>query len=271
MKENRMNTIRRIKHVLAGGLLAAAVLGATAGSAAAAADTKQKNANLTIMLHETAEQNGVLTYDLNVRNLGDGPAIVTHIAVPYDASALQVLSAEFDQDDAWVVASGAGGLAIQTGRIDSGGDTLHATLRFAALKNGAELTQPASISWRDDDDDGSATSNRPVEKAASYALGVQQDGRDIVFSSDIFVPNELVNFWYTTASGQSIEAEVKNGYLVDADTTDKDDQGADYLGANESGALSVRVDTRKLAKGSYTLTARGSSSGLIAVAGFEVR
>jgi hypothetical protein len=79
-------------------------------------------------------------------------------------------------------------LEISAGKIGSGGGTLQATLRFAALKPGAELTTPATVRWSDEEDGGRSISNRPNLASTSQALSVSAAGGDYVFSADVFAP-----------------------------------------------------------------------------------
>ena len=68
-----------------------------------------------------------------------------------------------------------------------------------------------------------------------------------------------------------VAAEIKNGYVIDAASTDEKDKGADYARADDTGSVSVRLATKGLSPGGYTLVARGNSGGLIAVGAFQVK
>ena len=273
-----MNAFLRVKQLLISGTLAATVLAVSVGGVAAAPRDEDKNADIKITVQKSADQNGVLSYNLDLRNDGDGPATSTRIALPFDAAALQLVGTEFSKADAWVSKVEGNALEIRTGKIGSGGDTLHATLRFAALRAGTELSEPASISWHDADAGGHAVSNWPNRSAAPtaahnglYTLRVSAEGSDYVFSADIFAPNEPITFWYNTPNGRVVASEIKRGYVIDAASTDEDEQGADYAGANADGVVSVRMSTRGLSAGRYSLVARGNAGGMIAVGAFEVK
>src|SRR5262245_19247076 len=265
-----MNTLWRIKQALVAGTLAAVVLGGV-GSAAAAQRSDDKNADVKIEVMKNADQGSLLSYSLNLRNEGGGPAHDTQIDLPFDGAALQLVSTEFSKPDAWVTQIGSSGLEISAGKIGSGGGTLHATLRFAALKPGAELTAPATVRWSDEDEGGRSISNRPNLAGTSQALSVSAAGGDYIFSADVFAPGEHVTFWYNTPDGAVVAAEIKNGYVIDAASTDEKDNGADYVRADGNGSVSVRLATKGLAPGGYTLVARGNSGGLIAVGAFQVK
>jgi hypothetical protein len=265
-----MHTWTRIKQAMVAGTLAAMVLGGV-GSAAAAARSDDKNADVKIEVLKSADQGGVLSYSLNLRNEGGGPARDTHVDLPFDGAALQLVSTEFSKADAWVTEIGANGLEISAGKIGSGGGALHATLRFAALKAGAELTAPATVRWSDEEEGGRSISNRPNLGSAVQALSVHAEGGDYVFTADVFAPGEHITFWYNTPDGAVVAAEIKNGYVIDAASTDAKDNGADYARADSNGSVSVRLATKRLAPGGYTLVARGNSGGLIAVGAFQVK
>lgn len=61
---------------------------------------------------------------------------------------------------------------------------------------------------------------------------------------------------------------VVNGALAPEPRSDDDEDQdyADYVTANASGALTVNLDTGALRRGTHTLAARGSWSGVIAAA-----
>jgi hypothetical protein len=265
-----MNRVWRVKQALAAGTLAAVVLGGV-GSAAAAERPDDKNADVKIEVLKSADQSGVLSYSLNLRNEGGGPARDTRVELPFDGAALQLVSTQFSNADAWVTEIGSGGLEISAGKIGSGGGALQATLRFAALKPGAELTAPATVRWSDEDEGGHSISNRPNLAGISQSLSVSAAGADYIFSTDVFAPGEHVTFWYNTPGGAVVAAEIKNGYVIDAASTDEKDNGADYVRADENGSVSVRLSTKGLAPGGYTLVARGNSGGLTAVGAFQVK
>jgi hypothetical protein len=265
-----MRTLWRIKQAMVAGTLAAMVLGGV-GSAAAAGRSDDKNADVKITVLKSADQSGLLSYSLDLRNEGGGPAHDTHVDLPFDEAALQLVSTEFSTADAWVSAIGSNGLEINAGKIGSGGGALHATLRFAALKSGAELTAPATVHWSDEDEGGRSISNRPNLGNATQALHVSAEGGDYVFSTDVFAPGEHVTIWYNTPDGAVVATEIKDGYVVDASSTDEKDNGADYTRADDKGVASVRLATKGLARGSYTLVARGNWGGLIAIGAFEVK
>jgi hypothetical protein len=271
-----MNTLLRVKQLLISGTLAATVLGVGVGGAAAAVRDDQKSADIKISVQKSADQSGVLSYSLDLRNDGKGPATSSLIELPFDASALQLVSTEFSKADAWVSKVDGSEIEISIGKIGSGGDTLHATLRFAALQADAALSAPALVHWNDENGGGNASSNWPNRSAAPsgiYALSVSAAGSDYAFSADIFAPNEQVTFWYNTPNGQVVQSEIKDGYVVAAGSTDdeEDEEGASFAGANTDGVVSVRIDTRELSAGRYSLVARGNSGGLVAVGVFDVK
>jgi hypothetical protein len=246
------------------------------GGVAAAARDDQKSADITISVQKSADQAGTLTYSLDLRNDGKGPATSSLIELPFDAAALQLVSTEFSKPDAWVSKVDGSEIEISAGRIGSGGDSLRATLHFAALQADAALSAPAQVRWNDENGGGRTTSNWPNRNVAPggiSALSVSTAGSDYVFSSDIFAPGEPVTFWYNTPGGEVVPSEIKDGYVVAAASTDDDEgeQGASFAGANTDGVVSVRLSTRGLSAGRYSLVARGNSGGQVAVGAFEVK
>ncbi len=125
-----MNTLLRVKQLLISGTLAATVLGVGVGGAAAAVRDDQKSADVKISVQKSADQSGVLSYSLDLRNDGKGPASGSLIELPFDASALQLVSTEFSKADAWVSKVDGSEIEISIGKIGSGGDTLQPKIRF---------------------------------------------------------------------------------------------------------------------------------------------
>jgi hypothetical protein len=87
-----------------------------------------------------------------------------------------------------------------------------------------------------------------------------------------------VFFWFNAPDGRVIGARVQRGKLISADLADQKyrddssyDRGSEYAIANDQGVIAVDLSTDGLVPGTYTLVAHGNSSGLDAVATFQVR
>jgi hypothetical protein len=266
--------------VFAGALSAALIGGLSAGPAEAAA---RKNSNVGVAIQRSAvAADGTLDYTVTVVSSGELAVKRVIVTVPFDASALQPVSGAL-QSDAGQVTLGASAVEIRTGVLAGDGDSAQATLRFRDLPGhaGAGLTQRASFSWSASDVNGSGISNLPVAGQAS--LAVTSEGRDLVFEGSVFGSNEGITYWYNTPSGSVVAMRIRDGYLLDGNYVDarkdahtrnnkpgKYDEGSDHMFADAAGTVSVRFSTAGLAPGAYTVVARGTTSGLIAVGAFEI-
>jgi hypothetical protein len=109
----------------------------------------------------------ILTYTIKATNRGDGWAHYTTITVPFDAATLTLLDVQFSGTPAWVAVSEAGSFEIRTERLNSGGGTTTATLRFArqpGAATNAALAGRLSYAWQDD---AGAATCRPTHHSHS--------------------------------------------------------------------------------------------------------
>jgi hypothetical protein len=211
----------------------------------------------------------ILTYTIKATNRGDGWAHYAKITVPFDAAALKLLDVQFSGTPAWVAASEAGSFEIRTERLNSGGGATTATLRFArqpGAATNAALADRLSYAWRDNAGGGRGRSNLPADAPQPfYPLAHREVAGKHSFSSNLFLPGEPVVFWYQTPSGSTVATEVKRDLIIDAASTNADDQGSNYVLADADGAFDLRFSTGDLSPGEYMMVARGDISGLTAV------
>lgn len=194
----------------------------------------------------------VAVYTLTFLNHGPGQALDTTLVMPFDPAALRIIDARFSQPGAWVSNLLRDSLTIRSGEIQSGGGAVVATIRFAlaaSAQESATFGAPLAFHWRDPAGGGSGRSNRPVvvddAGIATVPLtitpgsGAPQALR--LVQSDVFVPGEVVAFWLDTPQGTL---------------------ALGHKAADADGAISVSIDPRSLASGSYTVVAYGHWSAL---------
>jgi hypothetical protein len=262
----------------------AIALAATGGAGQAAAASKHNTDIGVGIRQDLVNPDGSLTYTITAVN--DGADLVKNvtITVPFDAGALQPVDWALSQQVGAVSASTPGAIEIKTGALGGNGDSRQATLRFRALAghSGAGLAERASYTWNDGEGTHRGVSNLPV--AAQTILNIGTEGKVATITSAAFGTNEPVTFWYNAPDGRVVGMRIRNGYLLDADivaakkaANDRKahhgvyDQGAPNVFADEQGNVSVQLSTTDLARGSYTIVARGNTSGLIAVGTVDVR
>lgn len=255
------------------------------GIAPASAQTTQptprprypKGANVTVVQRATpnitVRPGDTVTYTISVVNRGEGNAKNARLTLPFDPDQVELLDAQFSHTGAWVNLLEADYLTIETGRLDSAGGTVTATLRFRVLPGvpaGTHLGERISFTWNDDADNGKGRSNDPGLVVAGstveqpyYPLAVLPvsgpAGTNRVFSSDIFAPKEPVTFWYNTPTGQ----------IVELGPIDNDEHG--IVIANENGAAGLELPTAGLPPGTYSMVAYGNWTGFTAVGAFQVQ
>jgi hypothetical protein len=239
---------------------------------AAARPIDEDRAEVTVtVMQATPVSQDVLSYTIRVVNRGHGWARYAKVSVPYDATALKLKDVQFTGVPAWLTANNAGLFQIRTERLNSGGSTTIATVRFARLPGatGAVLTERLAYSWGDATAGGSGRSNLPFIPVAGqqYAmLKHEESGMLHLFSANTFVPGEPVVFWFHTPDGMVEEAEVHQlNEIVMASSTGEEDPGASYATADANGAINIRFRTSRMPAGPYTMVAHGYYSGLEAV------
>jgi hypothetical protein len=213
----------------------------------------------------TSARNGIVTYTIVASNNGRANSSNTFITLPFDPATVQVVDAVFSRPGAWVSRVSPNSLEIQTGRLESRGDVITATVRLRTLSaaaDGAQLGQRLSYFALDDDNGVLRYSN-----TTALTAGEADRHRDIVdlmvapeagpvgtkftFSSTLFAPGEPVTLWYNTP-----------------DNTVKAWKTAV---ANDEGVLSVVFDTARLPAGFYSMVARGNFTEIVSIVPFEVR
>jgi hypothetical protein len=271
------NTFRRraIQGLLAAAVAASALGGAGAASAATSGST-QLSVTIEALDNTASRDDGIDSYRLVVVNRGGDLAKGVTITLPFQPE-YRLAGASFTQNDAWVSRNGSGSAEIRIEEMRGVDDTAVGTLQFVSsgAASANALTSRVSARWSDGEDSYSTTSNLPLGGASlNYSSSGQSDGGlRYTFSGSSFAANEPVNFWYTNAAGASTALVVDEGVLVrqPADDDDDDDEDlAEYVGADDQGALSAGFSTSGLPSGSYTLAARGGWSGLVASISFVV-
>ncbi len=278
------NIAQAFKRFTIAGTVAITLVGLSGASSVAAASSARAPANVKVgILPSSPEDAGGLTaYTITTTNDGDNAASNVTIDVPFNSAALSFVGATFSQPSAWVSNITATGLEIKTGAVGGDGSVLKAILRFQALASDtSQAVQRLSFEWSDKLKGGHGISNLLPSAAMGgmYApLTISAAASGTTFSSDAFASNEGVFFWYNTPDGQVIQARVQRGKLINADLAERKyqddssyDRGSEYAITNDQGQVAVDLVTDGLAPGTYTLVAHGNSSGLNAVATFQVQ
>lgn len=257
--------------------LALGVGGATNASAATRV-VKDDRPDISVSIQAApAASANTLNYTITTLNTGKSPAKNATITLPFDTSKLRLDNVQFSRPGAWVSANGTDSVEIQTGRVNSGDDSVTATLFFTKLANDAAVTQQASYKWTGVfRGSGEGHSNTPVvsnDNLLNVAAINTPERQSYSFKSAIFVPGEAVVLWYNTPDGRAEQLEVKENRLREADLTKpgSDEEGSDYTLADDSGAIDLEMLTRGMAPGTYSIIARGAESGLSATGTFVVR
>lgn len=228
-----------------------------------AGNAQSKPAFVTVAQHPSpniAVQPGdTVTYTIAATNRGQGAASNVIVTMPFDPTTFHVLDAHFSRKEAWVSSIDAGALVFQTGRLDSSGDTVTATVRLIAqpeLATGTQLGERLTYRWADGHGGGSGQSNLPVLVAAVraddqpfYSLTTTVEESMRMFGSGVFAPNEPVALWYNTPDGRIVSVPQTH--------------------ADEKGAIRFTFDSTALSAGTYSMVARGAWSEITAVGTFH--
>jgi hypothetical protein len=267
-----MERMRRIYHAtrtaarwLVGLGLAA---GLTVALGAPQAMAAEAGSQVSIILEPQADTgsttDGVDTYRMVVVNRGGGQVKGLTITMPF-AAGYRLASAGFSQPDAWVSKLTDGTATIRVEELRGIDDTVVGTLRFTGTAESNALSERATAGWGVEGTSYTTRSNVPLPGVHPLTLGSAEGGLRTV-SGTTFAAGEPVNFWYTTAAGDSVPLVIVNRVLAPEPTDDDDEEQeyAEYVTANAGGALTSGIDTTALPQGTYTLAARGSWSGVIA-------
>jgi hypothetical protein len=253
-------------------ILALMLAGSVGINRAAARPVDENSAEVRVMIVQAPSTGeDILAYTIKTVNLGHGWAQNAKITVPFDEAVLKLLDVQFSGTPAWITKIEAGSFKIQTERLDSGGGTTTATVRFSWMPGAdrsAGLTERLTYTWRDNAEGGSGRSNLPLNTITGqpYAVLTHRDTAEgHFFSSNIFLPDEPVVFWYHTPSGDVVATEVHHGVVVDAASTGEEDVGAEAASADADGMVDVEFATEDLPAGTYIMVARGDISGFTAV------
>jgi hypothetical protein len=231
---------------------------------AVAGETQQVSIVIEPQGDTLSTTDGVDSYRLVVVNRRGGQIKGLTITMPF-GSGYRLTSASFNQSDAWVNKLTDNVATLRVEELRGVDDTVIGTLQFTGSVGGNALGERATATWGGDGTSYSTRSNVPLPGVHSLTLGSAAGGL-VSVSGATFAAGEQVNFWYTTAVGDSVPLVVVNGALAPEPRSDDDEDQdyADYVTANASGALTVNIDTGALPRGTHTLAARGSWSGVIA-------
>jgi hypothetical protein len=261
--------------------LTLASLGGAQGVAAASSSRAPASVKVGILPSTPEDAAGLTAYTITASNDGENAAGEVTINVPYDSAALRFVGATFSQPLAWVSNNTANALEIKTGSVSGDGGSVKAVLRFQALSSAsAQAVQRLSFTWTDKLKGGHGISNQlpNAGTAGGYLpLSINQSADAMSFDSNAFASNEGVYFWYNAPDGTVIPARVQRGKLISANLAEQKyrddssyDRGSEHAIADDQGQVDVTISTDGLVPGTYTLVAHGNSSGLNAVATFQV-
>ncbi|GAB4113473.1 MAG: hypothetical protein OHK0050_16700 [Roseiflexaceae bacterium] len=267
---------KRVKQAIVFGSVAASLALASVGTTSAAEVKDEENAKVRVKVELVSPaQNGVLTYNITATNIGDGFASDATINVPLASEGLRLVNASFDESTGWVSQADADLLKLQTGRLNSGGDSIKATVQLAQAATGAEIDQALAFTWRDADKGGKGLSNDPSAANKTYTLNLAATATGFAISGNTFQESESVFFWLNTPDGTVIPTRIRKGEVLDVRklnlTEDGKDNGAESATANGLGIVEVTLNASKWTPGTYTLVARGDVSGRTAVTTIQIR
>lgn len=272
-----------------------AVIGLGVGGAGvAAAATPNANDGRSVNLHITVQPSATapgasFTDAIMVTNVGQNSANDVQVTVPFDPSAVQLLSVQFDQPSSWVTSVGPSEFQAHLGGIGGDGQNVQMIANFANLPGHTPTNAlPSSIAYRFSDNGKTHSGTINTELLPAQALTVAQPasmnmtvttGGMLPITSAIFAPGEAVAFWYNTPDGQALPLYIHNGKITTehqhkvqlADGTTHERNNGAYLSADAQGAISAPLSASGLEPGDYSLVAHGTSSSATAVITFQVR
>jgi len=257
-------------------------LGGVSSVAAAGSTRAPANVKVGILPSAPADTGGLTAYTITTINDGDNAAGNVTINVPFNSAALRFVGATFSQPEAWVSNITAKGLEIKTGPVGGDGASVKAVVRFQPLvSNTAQAVQRLSFEWTDKLKGGHGISNLLPNAGTAGAylpLSINQSADAMSFDSNAFASNEGVYFWFNAPDGTVIPARVQRGTLINANLAEQKyrdnsdyDRGSEHAFADDQGQVGVAISTDGLTPGTYTLVAHGNSSGLNALATFQVQ
>jgi hypothetical protein len=259
--------------------LTLASLGGVSSAAAAGSSREPASIKVGILPSTPEDAAGLTAYTITTSNDGVNSAGEVTISVPYDSAALRFVGATFSQPSAWISNNTANALEIKTGSVGGDGGTVKAVLRFQPLSSAAsQAVQRLSYTWTDKLKGGHGISNQLPNAGSYLPLNINQSTDGMSFDSSAFASNEGVYFWFNAPDGTVIPTRVQRGTLINANLADQKyrdnsdyDRGSEHAIADGQGQVGVTISTDGLAPGTYTLVAHGNSSGLDALATFQVR
>jgi hypothetical protein len=213
----------------------------------------------------TVEAGSIVSYYVQVKNIGDGNAERVLLEMPYDPAKLTVLDATFERSSDWVTAVRGDYLTMSFGHLPSNSSRT-AVIRMQVLPGlpqGTVIDMWAGYGWDGSEGGGTGRSanaaplvvqNQAVSSAAVWMEvypQVGQAGTLYGFFSDRFAPGERLLVSLTTPYGtQRLEA---------LDTR-----------ADEIGRAWIEFASTGYPPGVYELVARGERTNLVAATHFTI-
>lgn len=215
---------------------------------------------------------GEVRLTLTITNRGRGEVKDAQVLLPLDPALVQLQSISFSRETVWVSAAMSQSITIRTGALARDGDAVQSFLVLRVqpgVANGTRLIQPPQVQWDNrNGGSGSAPGNRAPLIALTfdlpnsgyvrftdgalkpvYALQVDATQRDVIITSDMFIPGEPVVLWVNLPNGTTQERET--------------------LVADQYGAIAYTYPTTGLPSGNYGLVVMGLWSNIQALGPFQ--
>jgi hypothetical protein len=208
-------------------------------------------------------RDGLLTYEVRVKNYGKGDAASTQVRLPYTTGQMVVTGSRFSHPNDWVSEVTNDHLTITFGKVKHD-EQRTATIYFKVhrwLPDNTVLSVRATYRWDDARDGGNWMSNwAPVlvgnGNQSSPWVWLEVTPLSGVscttfhFYTDRYIPSEGVYTWLNTPSGV---------------------RATDMCGvADPLGRIWFDVSSRNLTPGAYSFVLYGARSNLVAIAAFYV-
>lgn len=210
-------------------------------------------------------RNGLLAYEIRLRNYGDGDASSVRVRLPYNRSQFTIVNSRLDRDSGdWVSAIGRDRITVTFGRLDDGErrtGTIYLRVKDN-LPDNTVISMRADFVWSDGRSGGEGASNwAPVlvgggNDSAPWVWMIVDPVKGAAgtihhFYTDRFIPKEGIITWLNTPDG------VKS---LDLRTT-----------ADAYGRVWLDFSSKGRPAGTYQLVVYGARSNLTAVGTFIVQ
>ncbi|HEX2909201.1 MAG TPA: hypothetical protein VH186_00230 [Chloroflexia bacterium] len=208
-----------------------------------------------------------ITFSFRVKNWGIGRAEHIRLSFPIDP-ALRVGYSEFDDPDVWVSGLSETELTVTLPALENEQEATGNLIFRPRLNPVPEVGTRVSAVYALRYDDATGQVNRKSNGVTFTFAATSRDvsegrtmllipdtlkaskGEKVTLSGSLFIPQELVNAWYTTGDGNSIS--LSQGH------------------AANDGSYSLEVDTAALEPGTYQLVLYGNRSMISGLATLTV-